>query len=116
MKQERERVGMNLHAVTGTFVILDTDRDRVFSKYYPQGNIPYFSEGLASTGERGTFEKDRRQGTGEPTGVFMAILIHSRLRVGELVFDWILDPLVVSRGSIPRCVGDVILDHCHLAK
>ena len=50
---------MTLYAVTGTFIILDTDRDRVFSKYHPSGNITYFSEGLASTGERRTFEKDR---------------------------------------------------------
>ena len=40
----------------------------------------------------------------------MAILIHSRLRVGKLIFDWILDLLVVSRGSIPHCVGEIILD------
>ena len=65
-------MNLTLYAVTA-FIILDTDGNRVISKYYRQENNPS-SKGLANTKEQRTFEKGLWQKTKKSGGAFATIL------------------------------------------
>lgn len=62
-------MNLTLYAITA-FIILDTDGNRVLSKYYRQENIPS-SKGLANTKEQRTFEKGLWQKTKKSGGAFL---------------------------------------------
>ena len=79
-------------------------------KILPSREHPVFLRRPREHGREKNVREGSVTGTGGPAGAFVAILIHPRLRAGKPIFDWILELLVVSRGSIPRCVGDFILD------
>ena len=81
-------MNLTLYAVT-SFIILDTDGNRVLSKYYRQENNPSSSKGLANTKEQRAFEKGLWQKTKKSGGVFAHFfaLPHSPLRIKKLTWD-----------------------------
>ena len=106
-------MNLTLYAITA-FIILDTDGNRVLSKYYRQEHNPS-SKGLANTKEQRTFEKGLWQKTKKSGGAFTAILFTPIALVtdfGLLVFS---DLPVVFSGSILRRIGDIILYDGRLA-
>jgi hypothetical protein len=60
-------MNLTLYAVTA-FIILDTDGNRVLSKYYRQENNPSAAKGLANTKEQRAFEKGLWQKTKKSGG------------------------------------------------
>ena len=107
-------MNLTLYAITA-FIILDTDGNRVLSKYYRQEHNPS-SKGLANTKEQRTFEKGLWQKTKKSGGAFTAILLLPPIALvtdfGLLVFS---DLPVVFSGSILRRIGDIILYDGRLA-
>ena len=63
-------MNLTLYAVTA-FIILDTDGNRVLSKYYRQESSPSPSKGLTNTKEQRAFEKGLWQKTKKSGGVFI---------------------------------------------
>lgn len=80
-----EEMNLTLYAITA-FIILDTDGNRVLSKYYRQENNPSSSKGLANTKEQRAFEKGLWQKTKKSGGTVqrqrhhLPILTHEFLR------------------------------------
>lgn len=62
-------MNLTLYAVTA-FIILDTDGNRVLSKYYRQENNQSSSKGLANTKEQRAFEKGLWQKTKKSGGAY----------------------------------------------
>ena len=62
-------MNLTLYAITA-FIILDTDGNRVLSKYYRQESNPSSSKGLANTKEQRAFEKGLWQKTKKSGGAF----------------------------------------------
>jgi len=60
-------MNLTLYAITA-FIILDTDGNRVLSKYYRQETNPASSKGLANTKEQRAFEKGLWQKTKKSGG------------------------------------------------
>jgi len=65
-------MNLTLYAVTA-FIILDTDGNRVLSKYYRQETNPSSSKGLANTKEQRAFEKGLWQKTKKSGGSPIAL-------------------------------------------
>ena len=65
-------MNLTLYAVTA-FIILDTDGNRVLSKYYRQETNPSSSKGLANTKEQRAFEKGLWQKTKKSGGSLIAL-------------------------------------------
>jgi len=79
-------MNLTLYAVTA-FIILDTDGNRVLSKYYRQETNPSSSKGLANTKEQRAFEKGLWQKTKKSGGDI--ILYDGRLAVYRHSLDLI---------------------------
>ena len=85
-------MNLTLYAITA-FIILDTDGNRVLSKYYRQENNPSSSKGLANTKEQRAFEKGLWQKTKKSGGAFMRrrphpfYPDHSGTRIEKLTWD-----------------------------
>lgn len=60
-------MNLTLYAITA-FIILDTDGNRVLSKYYRQETNPSATKGLANAKEQRTFEKGLWQKTKKSGG------------------------------------------------
>ena len=65
-------MNLTLYSVTA-FIILDTDGNRVLSKYYRQESGPSPSKGLANTKEQRAFEKGLWQKTKKSGGAFAVV-------------------------------------------
>ena len=85
-------MNLTLYAITA-FIILDTDGNRVLSKYYRQENNPSSSKGLANTKEQRAFEKGLWQKTKKSGGQYAIIPPSTRLTT--------LADIPTHSGSIP---------------
>ena len=92
-------MNLTLYAITA-FIILDTDGNRVLSKYYRQETTPSGTKGLAHTKEQRAFEKGLWQKTKKSGGPSEAPVKPTPS------FD---SPLLRSRNNVPalRCVLDI---------
>lgn len=79
-------MNLTLYSITA-FIILDTDGNRVLSKYYRQENNPSGPKGLANTKEQRAFEKGLWQKTKKSGGDI--ILYDGRLAVYRHSLDLI---------------------------
>jgi len=82
-------MNLTLYAVTA-FIILDTDGNRVLSKYYRQETNPSSSKGLANTKEQRAFEKGLWQKTKKSGGSPIALspsLSSTYLRLLSLTYN-----------------------------
>ena len=82
-------MNLTLYAITA-FIILDTDGNRVLSKYYRQETNPSSSKGLANTKEQRAFEKGLWQKTKKSGGSPIALspsLPSTYLRLLSLTYN-----------------------------
>ena len=66
-------MNLTLYSITA-FIIIDTDGNRVLSKYYRQENNPSASKGLANPKEQRAFEKGLWQKTKKSGGTYGLIV------------------------------------------
>ena len=109
-------MNLTLYAVTA-FIILDTDGNRVLSKYYRQESNPSSSKGLANTKEQRAFEKGLWQKTKKSGGSPIALSLPLPRYVRSLSLTYELCVCALSKISsfplLSALGGSIFLDHTY---